>query len=251
VPPNAGNGGAAGQRGGAGGSAGMGNGGSGGSASPSLLVFSKTAGYRHESIPNGLQAIATLARDRGWTQMATENASIFSDTGLAPFNVIVFLSTSGDVFDDSQQAAFERYIRSGRGFVGVHSASTTEYDWPFFGELIGAYFREHPDVQPATIVVEDATHPSTSSLPMRWTRTDEWYAFQTNPRANVEVLLSLDETSYTPGTSSMGADHPIAWYQVYESARSFQTALGHTQQSYTEPLFLAHLAGGIEWAAGR
>jgi type 1 glutamine amidotransferase len=214
------------------------------------LVFSKTEGFRHESIPAGLVALTNMASDRGWTLQATEDASRFSDSGLAPYNVLVFLSPSGDVFTADQQAAFERYIRAGHGFVGIHAASTVEYDWPFYGELVGAFFREHPDVQPAVIRVENANHPSTTGLPNEWRRTDEWYSFRANPRPNVTVLLTLDETSYSAGTSTMGGDHPIAWYHEYQGSRAFYTALGHTDESYAEPAFLGHIQGAIEWAAG-
>jgi type 1 glutamine amidotransferase len=216
-----------------------------------LLVFSRTTGFRHDSIPDGITALTTIARDRDWDLVASEDPTIFSDTGLAPFNVLVFLSTTGDIFTDEQKAAFERYIRAGGGYVGIHSASDTEFNWAFYGEVVGAFFREHPAIQPALIHVETNAHPSTATLPVEWRRTDEWYAFRTNPRPNVTVLLTLDETSYSPGTSAMGTDHPIAWYHVYEGARAFYTALGHTRESYTEAAFLAHITGGIEWAAGR
>jgi type 1 glutamine amidotransferase len=213
----------------------------------SLLVFSRTTEYRHESIPYGIAALSKLAEDRGWIVEATEEAEVFTDQGLAEHDAVIFLSTTGDVFDAEQQAAFERFIRRGRGYVGIHAASTTEYDWPWYGGLVGAFFREHPEVQVADIVVETSTHASTQGLPNPWRRTDEWYSFRTNPRANVSVLLSLDEASYTPGTSSMGGDHPIAWYHEYEGGRAFYTALGHTSESYSEPQFLAHVAGGIDW----
>jgi type 1 glutamine amidotransferase len=215
------------------------------------LVFSKTEGYRHESIPVGVAALTRMAQGRGWSLQATEDASTFSDSGLAAYDVLVFLSSSGDAFDDEQQSAFERYIRAGGGYVGIHGASTTEYDWPFYGELVGAYFREHPDIQPAVIRVENANHPSVVGLPSEWRRTDEWYSFRANPRPNVTVLLTLDETSYSPGASAMGADHPIAWFHEYEGGRAFYTALGHTDESYAESAFLGHLQGAIEWAAGR
>jgi type 1 glutamine amidotransferase len=237
--------------GGAGNGGAAGSGGSGGSlAAPSLLVFSRTTGFRHDSIPDGIAALQTLAQSRDWDIQATEDPTIFSDSGLLPFNVIVFLSTTGEPLAADQQSAFERYARSGRGFVGIHSATDTGYAWPFYGALVGAYFREHPAIQEAVVHVENAAHPSTAALPTDWRRTDEWYAFRMNPRPDVTVLLTLDESSYSPGTSAMG-DHPIAWYHVYEGCRSFYTALGHTRESYTEPLFLAHVAGGIEWAAGR
>ena len=161
----------------------------------------------------------------------------------------MFLSTTGDVLNGNQQAAFERFIRSGWGFVGIHSAADTEYDWPFYGGLIGAYFAGHPDIQPATIRVE-VPHPSTSGLPATWNRRDEWYNFQKNPRGTVNVLATLDERSYSGGT--MGADHPIMWSRGYEGGRTWYTAGGHTAESFAEPLFLDHIGKAIIWAsAGR
>jgi type 1 glutamine amidotransferase len=226
-------------------------GGAGGSPTvPSVLAFSRTAGYRHTSIEPAVTALRALAVQRGFDLVATEDAAIFSSSGLAPFNVVMFLLTSGDVLNDTQQAAFEAFIRAGHGFVGVHSATTTEVDWPFYGGLVGAYFTGHPDVQSASVIVENANHPSTAGLSSPWVRTDEWYAFDMNPRSSVTVLLRVDESSYNPGTWSMGADHPIAWYQEYEGGRAFQTALGHTEQSYSEAAFLNHIAGAITWAAG-
>jgi type 1 glutamine amidotransferase len=217
----------------------------------SLLVFSRTTSFRHTSIAVGISALTNLAMERGWTLTATEDPTLFQDSALAAHDAVVFLNNTGDVLDATQQAAFERYIRAGGGFVGIHAASDTEFDWPFFGALVGAYFSVHPDIQPATIRVEDPTHPATIGLPDPWQRTDEWYNFRTNPRANVNVLLTLDESSYSPGAGAMGADHPIAWCHEYEGGRSFYTALGHTEASYTEPLFLAHVAGGIEWVIAR
>ncbi|HSY23181.1 MAG TPA: ThuA domain-containing protein [Polyangiaceae bacterium] len=222
-----------------------------GSASLQVLVFSATAGYRHASIPDGIAALTTLAGQRGWTLTATEDATQFQDSVLSRLDVIVFLSTTGDVLDTDQQAALVRYVQSGKGWVGIHSASDTEHDWPWYGGLVGAYFQSHPDIQQAAIHVEDPAFPATSGLPDPWVRTDEWYAFTTNPRGRVHVLLSLDEDSYAPGDSGMDGDHPIAWYQVYEGGRSFYTALGHTSESYQEPLFVAQLAEAVEWAGGR
>ena len=215
-----------------------------------ILVFSKTAGFRHDSIPVGVQALRELGARNGIQVDATEDAAAFSDASLRRYDVVVFLLTTGDVLDDSQQAAFQRYIRAGGGFAGVHSASDTEHDWPWYGGLVGAYFRTHPAIQRATIAVADPRDVSTRGLPRRWTRTDEWYGFATNPRGAVRVLATLDETSYSPGDSAMGADHPIAWSHVYEGGRAWYTALGHTQESYSEPLFRQHLLGGILWAAG-
>lgn len=212
-----------------------------------VLVFSKTAAFRHTSIPNGLAAIQQLGAENNYQVATTEDASLFNDAFLAQFRVVVFLMTTGDILDAAQQAAFERYIRAGNGYVGVHSASDTEYTWPWYGGLVGAYFSNHPAIQKATVQVEDAQHPSTRFFSGPWVRTDEWYSFQTNPRGNVRVLATLDETTYSGGT--MG-DHPIAWYHDYDGGRAWYTAGGHTAASYTEPLFRAHLLGGIQYAAG-
>jgi len=215
----------------------------------SVLVFSRTAGYRHESIADGVAAVEALGREHGWYVQATEDPAWFNDSDLSGRAVVVFLSTTGDVLDPEQQSAFERYIRSGGGFVGIHSASDTEYDWPFYGELVGTYFREHPPTQEAVVRVESTGHPATHELPPEWRRTDEWYAFGENPRPSVSVLLSVDETTYEPGSATMGTDHPIAWCHTYQGGRAFYTALGHTRESYAEPAFLGHIAGAIDWAA--
>ena len=132
--------------------------------------------------------------------------------------------------------------------MGIHAAADTEYGWPWYGGLVGAYFRIHPEIQPAIVLVEDPSHPSTAVLPVAWPRTDEWYDFQTNPRGSASILLTLDEASYAGGT--MGEDHPIAWYHAYDGGRAWYTAGGHTSESFEEPLFLHHLLGGILYAAG-
>jgi cytochrome c len=215
----------------------------------SVLVFSRTTGFRHDSIPDAIAAVRALGDQHGFLVDATEDPSVFTDATLSGYSSVIFLLTTGHILESDQQAAFERYIQAGNGFVGVHSAADTEYDWTFYGGLVGAYFASHPDIQMASIHREDANHPSTVSLPDLWVRTDEWYNFQTNPRdrPDIHVLASLDEASYAGGT--MG-DHPIAWYHSYASGRAWYTAGGHTSESYSEPLFLAHLLGGIEYAAG-
>lgn len=215
-----------------------------------VLVFSKTAGFRHDSIPTGITAIQQLGAQNGFTVEATEDAGAFTDTNLDRFDAVVWLSTTGDVLNAEQQSAFERYITDGGGYAGVHAASDTEYDWSWYGDLVGAYFDSHPQIQEAGIDVEDHVHPSTVDLPERWTRTDEWYNYQQNPREDVHVLATLDETSYDPGSSAMGDDHPIAWCQDFQGGRSWYTGGGHTTESYSEPEFLGHLLGGIRTAAG-
>ncbi len=213
-----------------------------------VLVFSKTAGFRHASIPTGVEAIETLGGQNGFKVEATEDSSAFTDANLARFSTVVFMSTTGDVLNDDQQAAFERYIRSGGGFLGIHSAADTEYDWPWYGRLVGAYFKGHPAIQVATVVVADRVHPSTKHLPRRWQRRDEWYQYRTSPRGKVHILATLDESTYKGG--GMGDDHPIAWCHEFDGGRAFYTGGGHTNESFVEPAFLQHLLGGILWTAG-
>ena len=162
---------------------------------------------------------------------------------------MIFLSTTGDVLNTNQENAFTAFIRNGGGFAGVHSAVDTEYSWPWYGDLVGAYFSSHPSIQSARIRVETATHPSTQGLPNPWTRSDEWFNFDRNPRSiGATILLTVDETSYTGGT--MGSDHPIAWYHAYDGGRAWYTSGGGTDTCYGEPLFLQHLLGGIKYVAG-
>ena len=214
-----------------------------------VLVFSKTAGFRHRSIPTGVVAIQKLGVERGFRVDATEDAVVFTEEKLKQYGVVVFLNTTGDVLDDAQQAAFEKYIRAGGGYVGVHAAADTEYEWPWYGKLVGAYFKSHPAIQEATVIVSDRKHPSTKHLPERWQRTDEWYNYRASPRGKVHVLASLDESTYTGG--SMAADHPTAWCHDYDGGRAFYTGGGHTKECYADPAFLRHLLGGITWAAGQ
>ena len=219
-----------------------------------VLLFSRTAGFRHESIPTAIAQLMALQASGGYVAEATEDPTEFSPGNLARFQVVVFLLTTGDVLDDDQQAAFEGWIGAGGGYVGVHSAADTEYDWPFYGSLVGAYFLSHPDIQQASVDVEVADHPADypviAGLPSPWVRTDEWYNFQTNPRPNVTVLATVDESTYTGGT--MGADHPITWsHPTGGGGRAFYTAMGHTDESYCDPLFRHLLVGALRWAAGR
>ena len=214
-----------------------------------VLVFSKTAVFRHSSIDDGIAAIQALGAANDFGVVATEDAAAFNAANLANFDAVIFLSTTGDILNATQQAAFEQYIQGGGGWAGVHSAADTEYGWAWYGELMGAYFQSHPVIQQATVVVADGVHPSTQGLPERWVRTDEWYNYQTNPRGDVHVLATLNESTYSGGAN--GFDHPISWYHDYDGGRAWYTGLGHTDASYTEPLFLQHLLGGIQYAAGQ
>lgn len=216
----------------------------------SVLVFSKTdtAGFRHASIPDGIEALQSLGRKHYFQVSATENASVFSSDTLSSYDAVVFLSTSGDVLNKQQEAAFEQYIRQGGGFMGIHGAAATEYDWDWYGRLVGAIFDDHPEVQEATVRVANDAHPSTLHLPSAWTWTDEWYNFRSDPTDSVNVLLTVDESTYDG--ESMGGGHPVAWLREFQGGRSFYTALGHTKESYSDPAFRTHLLKGLEWAAG-
>ncbi|MGW5578941.1 ThuA domain-containing protein [Micromonospora chokoriensis] len=213
-----------------------------------VLVFSKTAGFRHSSIPNGIAAIQQLGSANGFTVTATEDSNQFTTSNLAQYQAVVFLSTTGDVLNASQQTAFESYIAGGGGYVGVHAAADTEYSWAWYGQLVGAYFDSHPAIQNATVRIEDNTNPSTAHLPATWVRSDEWYNYRTNPRSSARVLANLDESSYSGG--NMSGDHPITWCKAYGGGRAWYTGLGHTEASYTDPNFTRMLLGGLQVAAG-
>lgn len=216
-----------------------------------VMVFTKTAGYRHQSIEKGVQTLRQLGRQNGFVALQTESSEDFSDQNLKNYKLVVFLNTTLDVLNDSQQKAFENYIKGGGSYLGIHAASDTEYDWPWYGKLVGGYFVDHPNnpnVRSAKVEVVDKSHPSTSHLPDVWSRNDEWYNFKDlNP--NVTVLMNLDETSYEGGTN--GANHPIAWYHEFDGGRAFYTGGGHTEESYDEPNFRQHLLGAIEWCLKR
>ncbi len=214
-----------------------------------VLVFSKTEGYRHESIPVGVAALRKMCYDHGMAMDSSEDAADFNEKNLQRYSAVVFLNTTGDVLNPEQETAFERYIQAGGGYVGVHSATDTEYGWHWYGGLAGAYFNGHPEQQQeATLRIKTHEHPATTNLPDEWKRKDEWYNFkELNP--NVNVLLAIDESSYQGGTN--GGNHPMAWSHEYDGGRAFYTALGHTRESYSEPFFLQHLLGGLQYAIGK
>ncbi|QNP69474.1 ThuA domain-containing protein [Streptomyces roseirectus] len=211
---------------------------------PRLLVYSRTTGYRHDSIPYAAAALREIMGE--WTVDHTEDPAAL-ESPLERYAAIVFLSTSGEVLTPKGRELLAAHMESGGAFVGVHAASTTEYDWPYYGELVGARFDRHPEFQPGKAVVEDADHPATRHLPGVWDFTDEWYDFRTNPRGSVRVLLTADESSYEGG--GMGEDHPLAWTRTQGEGRVFYTALGHADEAYDDPAFQQHLRGGIMWAA--
>jgi cytochrome c len=262
-------------------------GGDGDDAPARVLVFSRTTGFRHPSIEPAVEAIRRLGDENGFLVDHTEDPTLFRSEELARYRAVVFLHTTGEpIAAPSERAAFEEFIRAGGGYVGIHAASDQDEgsrsSWPWYGRLVGAYFGGHPlyssrpegdevcgfgpivSCHDGTTTVEDVVHPATAHLarasasaPPTWEVYDEFYGFDTNPRANVHVLLTLDESTYLGdprqipfGPGFMGEDHPIAWCHEFEGGRSFYTGLGHDTQLFENDAYLRHLLGGIRWAAG-
>jgi type 1 glutamine amidotransferase len=237
----------------------VGCGGDGGGSPPDaaparfrVLVFTATTGFRHPSIPAGVALIRDLGRRHGFAVDHTEDPRRFAARGLARYDALIFLSSTGEPLPEAaQRRALRRYVEGGGGFLGIHAASDAFYGWRWYGGLVGAVFRRHAAGAPtAAVVVEDRRAAATRYLPRVWRRADEWYAFRTNPRRRAHVLAALDERTYDADGAAMG-DHPIAWCHRYDGGRSVYTAMGHTTASYDEPLFAAHLLGAIRMAAGR
>ena len=218
-----------------------------------VLVFTKTAGWHHDAVHAGVTAVEELGKLHDFQVFWTADpARVMNDAELSKYQAVVFLLTTGDVLDDKQQAAFERYIRKGGGYVGVHSASDTEYGWPWYTKMVGHMFHVHPAVQTAVLQVRERNVPGMERFAPRTLFTEEWYEFGPATSSKLTYLLSVDESTYKAETSKgkgMGAFHPVSWYQAYDGGRAFYTALGHMGATYRDPVFLHHLYGGIYWAA--
>ncbi len=221
-----------------------------------VLLFTKTGGFHHESIHDSVTAMRDLAKRHDFNLQWHEDASRFNDDFLKKFDVVVFINTTGDIFNEKQQEAFKRFIQSGKGFVGVHAASDTEYNWDWYGKLVGHYFKIHPVNQTAMLVKQDNTFPGMQAFNDRHMWTDEIYDFRPANIEGLNYLLTVDESTYNPKvqwgnnkSEGMGEFHPLAWYHEYDGGRSFYTALGHLPLVYKDPTFLHHLYGGIYWAA--
>jgi type 1 glutamine amidotransferase len=221
-----------------------------------ILVFSKTAGYRHDCIEDATAVLKEIAKKQNWHIDATEDSLVFAPDNLNKYDVVIFLQTTNNILNNKQQEAFENYIESGGALVAIHSGTVTEYDWPWYENAIGAYFTGHPPVQSGKVIIEDRKHPSTEHFPDSvWVIEDEWYSFDRNPRDDVHVLMSIDENSYDvddnrwfEGVDQRMGDHPLVWYKNVGQGRVFQTALGHESELYKNELFKKHLIGVIEWA---
>jgi uncharacterized protein len=221
-----------------------------------VLLFTKTDGFHHESINEGVTAIKQLAQRHTFSVDWQENASVFNDKNLEKYQCVVFLNTTGNILNTEQKAAFEKFIRGGKGYVGIHSASDTEYDWAWYTKLVGMMFKIHPQQQTAYLNVVDGNFPGMDRFPKRLLWTDEWYEFKQILLPDLKYLVSVDEKSYNPAVKwgdnegkGMGAFHPISWYHNYDGGRSFFTALGHIPLTYSDQTFLDHIYGGIYWAA--
>lgn len=220
-----------------------------------VLLFSKTNGFRHGSIEKGVEEIKKAGEARGWHVVSTENGAFFNDDYLKKFKAVVFLSTTGDILTPAQEKAFEKYMAAGGGYVGIHSASDTEYDWKWYDAFLGTHFKNHsifPHTPEGELTTEINDHPTTRHLPAKWKMKEEWYNFNKSVRSstNFKVLVSVDEKTYNTGeTKGMGGDHPISWIHETGQGRMFYTALGHHPETYTDPNSLNHILTAIEWAA--
>jgi type 1 glutamine amidotransferase len=210
-----------------------------------VLLFTRAQGFVHDSINPAVQALTIQLHARGYGVVAGADLGLITPERLTLYQAVVFVSTTGDVLDPPQQDALTAWVNGGGGWVGIHGAIDAEYDWPFYGQLAGARFQDHPAIQPAVVRVADASYPAESGLPAAWARVDEWYNFQANPRtAGVHVLATVDESTYSGG--EMGGDHPIEWCSRIGAGQTYVTAMGHTIDSWADPTFVNHVVNGID-----
>ncbi|KAH8591247.1 Crp/FNR family transcriptional regulator [Bisporella sp. PMI_857] len=225
------------------------------STKPSLLIFTKTRGYRHESIPHGISMVTTIGAERGWSVDATEDSSIFTTEGLSPYTALVFISTTGNFLVANESDALQEYMLNGGAWLGIHAAFPPLENFP--RSVILTVFMSDGNTRPDIITIQTHDHPSTANLPHFHTRTDEWYAYKTNPNDDptYTVLATLNETyideiTLEPELEHM-EPHSISWYSLYEGVgRAFYTGMGHTSGTYYEPYFIEHITGGLEWVTG-
>ena len=220
------------------------------------LLVTETGGWHHESIAAAIPAMQGLAKRNAFQLDQYQAGMKLTSEMLAPYDVVVFINTTGDIFDEDEQAAFEKFIQSGKGYVGIHAASDTEYDWPWYTQLVGRMFVIHPVIQTAMLDLKSEKFPGLTRWPERLMWTDEWYEFTPEKTSGLNYLMTVDEKTFNPEADwgrvsgkGMGDFHPISWYHKFDGGRSFYTALGHMPEVYSEKLFLEHVYGGIYWAA--
>lgn len=221
-----------------------------------VLVFTKTDGFHHESINEGVNAMRALAHRHHFAMDWQEDAKVFNDERLQQYQVIIFLNTTGNILNDEQKGAMERFIRAGKGFVGIHSASDTEHSWDWYTKMVGRTFHIHPVIQTAELQVLNRHFPGLEPMPDRLLWTDEWYEFGPERIKGLNYILAVDETTFDPKAdwghvagTGMGKFHPMAWYHHYDGGRAFYTGLGHMPSTFSDNVFLEHVYGGIYWAA--
>lgn len=218
------------------------------SAKKRVLIFSLTKGFHHNSITQGNAFFMAAGSDLGFETDTTTDATKFTVSNLSRYKAVVWLNTTGDVLNAAQQQAFESYIRSGGGYVGIHAASDTEFDWPWYNSLVGAYFLSHPKIQEAQYITLDKTFPATAHLADSFLHKDEIYDFKSLKQDSLHFLIRVNESSYEGG--KMGSFHPIAWYHHFQGGRAFYSAFGHTPESYNSPMIATHFRKGLLWAMG-
>lgn len=220
-----------------------------------VLVFSKTSGFRHASISSGLKMLYDQSKKQNWVITATEDASILRDNLFDKMDLVVFLNPTGDAICDAGQKAFEKFMKKGKGFVGIHAAADCEYEWPYYGSLVGGYFLTHPPAQEATVIFENFDHPAMKPFKgmKTYTTVDEWYSFKENPRETNKVLARLDESTIgdTKDDKWKMDDHPLIWWNDKDNVRSFYTVFGHTHEAFQDQLIIDHITNAINWAGKR
>lgn len=224
-----------------------------------IAMITKTADFRHDNIPVAVEALQKMAGENNWNIIHTEDSAYFSAENLNNLDLVIFLQTTGDIFDENQQQSIQAYVENGGGLLTIHTGTVTENNWPWFMEMMGAKFVGHPPVQQGKLIIENRNHPATSFFSDSvWVIVDEWYSFDRNPREDVNVLISIDEFSYEvddngwfDGVNQRMGDHPMVWYRYAGKGRIFQTALGHPAELYSDTFFLKHIRGAIMWTAGK
>jgi type 1 glutamine amidotransferase len=222
-----------------------------------ILLVTTTRGWHHESVHAGVLAIQELGRHNNFDVVLWEDPGGFTDEYLKPFQAVLFLNTTGDIFDATQQKVMENFIQSGKGFIGIHSAADTEYDWPWYNKLVGRMFHIHPAVQTAKMKILDPKFPGLQGFENDKLWTEEWYEYGPEKTTGLKYVLGVDESTYSPQANwgargkgtGMGKVHPLSWYHNFDGGRAFYTGLGHLPTNFSEPAFLNHLYAGIFWAA--
>src|SRR5262245_45768764 len=214
-----------------------------------VTMLTATAGFRHDSIAVARETMTTLAARSGgaFAVSAADDVTSMTPALLSSTDVLMFALTSGELpFSATQKDAIVSFVNNGGGFIGVHSATDTLYDWPDYGRIVGAYFKEHPWTREATIMVEDRAHPIHAGLPATLRLNEEYYTFRQNPRPSVHVMLSLDA-----GSVGADGDYPLAWTQAIGRGRSYYNALGHFDATWRDSAFQSQITNAIRWVANK